>query len=83
MTGFPAAKFGLKDRGVLREGARADLVVFDPETILDIGSYEAPKHPPSSNSERLWAPLGNCALPQSAIQVLQPATQLACYSRPE
>ena len=47
MTGFPAAKFGLKDRGVLREGAFADLVVFDPETILDIGSYEEPHHPPT------------------------------------
>ena len=47
MTGFPAAKFGLKDRGLLCEGAFADLVVFDPETVLDVGSYEDPKHPPT------------------------------------
>jgi len=46
MTGFPAAKFGFRDRGLLRAGFAADLVLFDPKTVIDVGSYEDPKHPP-------------------------------------
>ena len=46
MTGFPARKFGLADRGLVRPGAVADLVLFDPETILDVGTFEDPNHPP-------------------------------------
>jgi len=46
MTGFPAAKFGFRDRGLLRAGFAADLVLFDPRTVIDVGSYEDPKHPP-------------------------------------
>lgn len=47
MTGFPAHKFQLSDRGIIREGAYADLVVFDPDTIADVGTYQEPrKYPP-------------------------------------
>jgi N-acyl-D-amino-acid deacylase len=42
MTGLSAQRFGLKDRGVLREGAFADLVLFDPLEIQDKASYEQP-----------------------------------------
>jgi N-acyl-D-aspartate/D-glutamate deacylase len=47
MTGFPAAKFGFRDRGTLRAGAKADLVLFDPQTIIDRGTFEDPKHSPA------------------------------------
>ncbi|MFY9317803.1 MAG: amidohydrolase family protein, partial [Burkholderiales bacterium] len=46
MTGFAAAKFGLRDRGLVRAGAVADLVLYDPAKILDAGTFEDPKRPP-------------------------------------
>ncbi|MDR1934630.1 MAG: D-aminoacylase [Candidatus Accumulibacter sp.] len=46
MTGKPASVFGLRDRGQLRENSAADIVVFDPETIRDKGSYENPRQYP-------------------------------------
>lgn len=46
MSGFPAARFDLADRGLLRPGLAADLVVFDPATIQDQGTYESPRLAP-------------------------------------
>ncbi|HAK12228.1 MAG TPA: aminoacylase, partial [Chitinophagaceae bacterium] len=42
MTSLPAAKFQLKDRGLLKEGLVADIVIFDPETVVDASTYEQP-----------------------------------------
>jgi N-acyl-D-aspartate/D-glutamate deacylase len=46
MTGLPAAKFGLTDRGTIAEGAHADLVLFDPATVDDVATYEWPRRHP-------------------------------------
>jgi N-acyl-D-amino-acid deacylase len=42
MTSRPAATFGIKERGIVREGWFADLVVFDPATIADRATYADP-----------------------------------------
>jgi len=47
MTGMPAAKFTLLDRGTIRPGAFADLVVFDPARIDDVATYGEPRRSPS------------------------------------
>ena len=42
MTGAPAARLGLRDRGVLAEGFAADLVLFDPLTVRTPATYDEP-----------------------------------------
>jgi N-acyl-D-aspartate/D-glutamate deacylase len=46
MTGLPARVLGLPDRGVLRAGRKADMVIFDPARVLDRATYEHPTLPP-------------------------------------
>jgi N-acyl-D-aspartate/D-glutamate deacylase len=62
MTSLPADRFGLHERGRLRAGAAADLVVFDPATIRDVATYEDPHAFPEGiaatwvNGRVAWAP---------------------------
>lgn len=47
MTSLPATVFGFNDRGQVREGFRADLVVFDPQTVTDTAKFNDPHHYPA------------------------------------
>jgi N-acyl-D-amino-acid deacylase len=42
MTSLPAQKFGLNDRGLLREGFAADILIFDEKEVQDLSTYEKP-----------------------------------------
>ncbi|MFE2495887.1 amidohydrolase family protein [Streptomyces scopuliridis] len=46
LTARPAARLRLRDRGLIREGYRADLVLFDPDTVAAGSTFEAPRTPP-------------------------------------
>jgi N-acyl-D-amino-acid deacylase len=47
MTSMSADRFGLVDRGRIVEGGYADLVLFDPDTVIDTATYDDPKQEPT------------------------------------
>ena len=46
MTSLPAQKLKLRDRGLIREGMWADIVVMDPKRVIDQATYQEPHHYP-------------------------------------
>jgi N-acyl-D-aspartate/D-glutamate deacylase len=46
MTGMPAARVGLHERGVLRKGMYADLTIFNPAAVMDRATFESPTQYP-------------------------------------
>ena len=53
MTALSAQHVGIVDRGAIRVGAYADLVLFDPETVADRATPDDP-NAPSVGIERVW-----------------------------
>jgi N-acyl-D-amino-acid deacylase len=47
MTGMPATRVGLRDRGFLREGMYADITIFDPQHVIDRATFEMPNQYPT------------------------------------
>lgn len=53
MTAMPAQRFGLSQRGMIREGCFADLVLFNPEIVSDTASFADPVQP-ARGIEAVW-----------------------------
>ncbi len=51
MTSWPAERMGLSDRGLVREGMRADVIVFDFDRVKDVATYAAPLQPATGVDE--------------------------------
>jgi N-acyl-D-amino-acid deacylase len=51
MTSWPAQRMGLSDRGLVREGMRADVLVFDLDKVKDVATYQQPLLPSTGIDE--------------------------------
>jgi N-acyl-D-amino-acid deacylase len=76
MTQAGAARFGLIGRGVLRDGAHADLVVFDPATVADRATFADPLLSPVGI--RLVVVDGTVVVEEGTVTAARPGRVLAC-----
>ena len=77
MTSLPARRFGFTDRGILREGMAADVVVLDDQVVIDQADFERPRQWPLGidwvwvNGELVLSPQGPTgATPGRALKPL-------------
>lgn len=83
MSSAVAERLGLRDRGLLREGMKADVVVFDPEAVTDHATYTEP-HQLSTGIEHVWVNGESVlhhgkhtgALPGSRVGLAQPVARV-------
>jgi len=78
MTGLSAAILGLADRGTLRAGAAADVVVVDPRAVADLASYQAPHRYPAGIP---WVWVNGVAVVQAGRFAAQPAGRVLVPAR--
>jgi N-acyl-D-amino-acid deacylase len=70
MSAFPAQRLGLADRGVLREGLKADIAVFNPDTVRDLATFERPHQ--YSEGVSLVLVNGQVVLENSSVTAARP-----------
>lgn len=66
MTGQSAERFGLAERGLVREGYWADLVLFDPDTVRDVATFTDPQQP-AAGIVAVWVN-GHLSYREGAVQ---------------
>jgi N-acyl-D-amino-acid deacylase len=74
MTSLPAQTFGFRDRGLIREGFAADIVIFDENTIIDRATYDQPHQFPVGISFVIVN--GEVVLKDNALTIARPGTAL-------
>ncbi|HYE66949.1 MAG TPA: amidohydrolase family protein, partial [Pyrinomonadaceae bacterium] len=75
MSSLPAQTFGLRDRGLVREGYAADLVIFDDNSIIDRATYSQPHQYPVGISHVIVN--GEAVLADGQMTAARPGTALA------
>lgn len=77
MTGLSAARFQLADRGLVKVGYFADLVLFDPQTVRDVASFSDPKQP----AEGIEAVMVNGVMSYGSDKRLSGARGVSCAAK--